>query len=148
MAVGTFTLTNDGKLNWLNGSIDPDTDTLVGVLVLTAHTPSLENDNLYSDISGNECVDGDYAPVPLTGVALSRTGGTVKLDANVVSYGTSVTIGARYIYVVRRAGGSLVPGDLILGYMDLNDGGSVDVESVNSTFSVDWDAADGMITAI
>ena len=24
MAVGTFTLTNDGKLNWLKGDIDPD----------------------------------------------------------------------------------------------------------------------------
>lgn len=147
MAVGTFTLTYDGKLNWLNGSIDPDTDTLVGVLVLNAHTPSLENDNLYSDISANECADGDYAPVVLTGVALTRSGATVKLDANLVNYGDPVTIAARYIYVVRRATGTLAAGDLILGYMDLNDGGSANVASTASTFSVDWDAANGLLTA-
>ncbi|MBT8449312.1 MAG: hypothetical protein KJO69_06460, partial [Gammaproteobacteria bacterium] len=67
MAAGTFTLTNDGKLGWLQGTIDVDTDTMVGVLVLNTHTPSAETDNIYSDISGNECVDGDYAPVVLTG---------------------------------------------------------------------------------
>ena len=147
MAVGAFTLTYDGKLNWLNGAIDPDTDTLVGVLVDNAHTPSLENDNLYSDISTNECADGDYSPVVLTGVALTRSGGTVKLDANIVSYGDPVTISARYIYVVRRAGGSLVAGDLILGYMDLNDGGSANVSSTTAVFSVDWNASNGMLTA-
>lgn len=147
MAVGTFTLTNDGKLNWLNGAIDPDTDTIVGVLVDNAHTPSLENDNLYSDISVNECADGDYAPVVLSGVALTRSGGTVKLDANAVNYGSAVTIAARYIYIVRRAGGTLVAGDLILGYMDLNDGGSSNVSSTSSDFVVDWDVTNGMLTA-
>ena len=147
MAVGTFTLTYDGKLALLNGNIDPDGDTLVGVLVDNAHTPSLENDNLYSDISGNECTDGDYAPVVLGGVAMNRTGATVKLDANAVAYGDPVTISARYIYVVRRAGASLVAGDLILGYMDLNNGGSANVGSTNAEFTVDWDAANGLFTA-
>lgn len=147
MAVGAFTLTYDGMLNWLKGDIDPDTSTLVGVLVDNAHTPSLENDNIYSDISTNECTDGDYAPVVLTGVALTRTGGTAKLDANIVSYGDPVTISARYIYVVQRAGGALVAGDLILGYMDLNDGGSANVSSTTAVFSVDWNAANGMLTA-
>ena len=147
MAVGAFTLTYDGKLNWLNGGIDPDTDTLTAVLVDNAHTPSLENDNLYSDISGNECTDGDYSPVDLTGVALTRSGATVKLDANIVSFGDPVTISARYIYVVRKAGGSLVAGDLILGYMDLNDGGSSNVGSTSSVFSVDWNVANGMVQA-
>ena len=100
-----------------------------------------------TDVSGNECTDGDYAPVVLGGVAMNRTGATVKLDANAVAYGDPVTISARYIYVVRRAGASLVAGDLILGYMDLNNGGSANVGSTNAEFTVDWDAANGLFTA-
>lgn len=147
MAVGTFTLTNQGKLNWLKGNIDPDGDTLVGVLVDNAHTPSVVNDDVYSDVSGNECSDGDYSPQVLTGVSLTESSGTIKLDANIVSYGDPVTISARYIYIIRRAGASLVAGDLILGYMDLNDGGSSNVASVAAVFSVDWNAANGMVQA-
>lgn len=147
MAVGAFTLTHQGKLNWLNGNIDPDTDTLVAVLVDNAHTPSLVNDDIYSDISANECSDGDYSPQVITGMAITQSSGTVKLDANIVSFGDPVTISARYLYVVRRAGASLVAGDLILGYMDLNDGGSSNVASIAAVFSVDWDAANGLIQA-
>ena len=147
MAVGTFTLTHQGKLNWLKGLIDPDTDTLVAVLVDNAHTPSLANDDVYSDISVNECGDADYDPQVISGVAITQTSGTVKLDANIVSFGDPVTISARYVYVVRRAGASLVAGDLIFGYMDLNDGGSANVSSIAAVFSVDWNAANGMVQA-
>lgn len=147
MAVGTFTLTHQGKLNWLQGDIDPDGDTLVAVLVDNAHTPSLANDDVYSDISANECSDGDYSPQVISNVTVTQASGTVKLDADIVSFGDPVTISARYIYVVRRAGASLVAGDLILGYMDLNDGGSTNVASISAVFSVDWNAANGMIQA-
>ena len=146
MAAGTFTLTNHGKRDWLKGVIDPDADTLVGVLVDNAHTAAV-TDSTYADISANECSDGDYAPVVLTTVSVTGDAGTVKLDADIVSYGSSVTISARNIYIVRRAGASLASTDLILGYMDLNDGGSANVSSTNSTFSVDWNAANGMVTA-
>lgn len=144
MAVGTFTWTHQGLLNKENGSIDFLTDTIVGVLVDNAHTPSQANDDVYSDISGNECADGDYAPVVLSGKAITESGGVVKMDANQIDYGSTVTIGARYVYLARRAGGSLVAGDLILGYMDLNDGGSANVDSTNSDFKVDFHATNGI----
>jgi hypothetical protein len=110
---------------------------MVGVLVLTAHTPSDVNDNIYSDISGDECADGDYTPVVLTVTVTEPSAGIVMVDMSQADYGSAVTIGARYFYVLRRAGGSLVAGDLILGYMDLNDGGGADVESTTSDFKVD-----------
>lgn len=145
MAVGTFTFTDPGMLAFQQGVIDIDTDTIVGVLVLAAHTPSVVNDDIYSDISGNECADGDYAPVVVTGLAwTSPSSRNFKLDANVVDYGNNVTITAKYIYLVRRAGGGLVAGDLILGYMDLNTSGSA--SSTNGNFDVDWNASNGLYT--
>lgn len=147
MAVGEFTVTNDGLLNWLQGNIDPDGDTLVAVLVDNAHTPDLDTDNLYSDISANECSDPDYTAQVISNVAITRSGAVIKLDADIVNYGATVTISSRYLYVVRRAGGSLVAGDLIVGYMDLNDGGAANVGSTASAFTVDWDATNGLLTA-
>ncbi len=144
MAVGAFTFTYDGLMNVIDGDIDFDTDTIVGVLVDNAKTPSQENDDAYSDISGNECADGDYAPVVLSGKSVTRTGGSIKIDAAQVDYGSAVSIAARYIYLVRRAGGSLAAGDLIMGYMDLNDGGAANVSSTNSDFKVDWSASNGI----
>lgn len=145
MTVGAFTLTNPGLLAHQDGNIDPNTDTMVGVLVLTAHTPSLVNDNIYSDISANECADADYTASFAEGIVLTVTvtepsAGIVMVDMSQADFGSAVTIGARYFYVLRRAGGTLVAGDLILGYMDLNDGGSVDVESISSDFKVDANA--------
>lgn len=145
MTVGVFTLTNHGKRDWMKGVIDPDDDTLVGVLVDNAHTAAV-TDSTYADISADECTDTDYSPVVLANVSITGDTGTIKLDADIVSYGTEVTIAARTIYAVRRAGASLVSTDLILGYMDLHTE-TGNVSSTNSIFSVDWNAANGMVLA-
>lgn len=146
MTVGQFQLTNPGLLAHQQGTIDPDTDTIVGVLVDNAHTPSLVNDNIYSDISGNECSDGDYTASFAEGISTSisttePSAGVVMVDMSQLDFGSAVTISARYLYLVRRAGGTLVAGDLILGYMDLNDGGAANVSSVASDFKVDANAS-------
>lgn len=152
MAVGIFTFTDPGFLAAMKNTIDPENDTIVGVLVDNAQTPSVVNDDLYSDISGNECTDSDYTAsfaegLVMTGIAwTSPSSRNFKLDANALDFGNTVTIAARYLYVVRRAGASLVAGDLILGFMDLNDGGSANVSSTNGDFDVDWNAANGLAT--
>ena len=152
MAVGAFTFTDPGFLAYLQGTIDIDTDTMVAVLVDNAQTPSVVNDDVYSDISGNECSDSDYTAsfsegLVIGGLTWSETSSrNFKLDGNAMDFGNSVTIAARYLYVVRRAGGTLVAGDLILGYMDLNDGGSANVSSTNGDFDVDWNASNGLCT--
>jgi len=152
MAVGAFTFTDPGMLAFLQGTIDIDTDTIVAVLVDNAQTPSVTGDDVYSDISGNECSDSDYTASFAEGLVIGSLAWTspssrnFKLDGAAMDFGNSVTIAARYLYVVRRAGASLVAGDLILGYMDLDDGGSANVSSTNGDFDVDWNAANGLFT--
>ena len=112
------------------------------MLVDNAHTPNKETEDTYSDISGNECADGDYSAQAVSGLTWAKTGARAfNLDHSQISYGSSVTIAARYCYFVRRAGGSLVAGDLILGYYDLNDGGAANVSSTSSDFAVDANAS-------
>ncbi len=147
MAVGSFTFTDPGWLACLKNTINLESDTVVAVLVDNAQTPSTANDDVYSDISGNECSDGDYSPQVVANLAFTNTGSRAfKLDADDVDFGNSVTIAARYMYLVRRAGGSLVAGDLIIGYMDLNDGGGSNVSSTNGDFDVGWNASNGLFT--
>jgi len=144
MAAGPFLLTHAGLLNWLNRSINL-AGTIRAVLVDNAHTPDLETDATYAAISPNECDDADYSPQTMAGIALTRAGGVVKLDANAVPFGNPVTIAARYIYVVHQVGGALAGTDLVLGYMDLNFGGSENVSSTNAEFTADWNEADGLV---
>jgi len=150
MAVGAFTFTDPGFLACMKGTIDLENDTIVAVLVDNAQTPSVVNDDVYSDISTNECSDSDYTGswaegLTITGLTwTSPSSRNFKLDGAAMDFGNSVTISARYLYVVRRAGGTLVAGDLIVGFMDLNDGGGANVSSTNGDFDVDWNAANGL----
>lgn len=152
MAVGAFTFTDPGYLAVRKGTIDLENDTIVAVLIDNAQTPSTVTDDLWSDISANECASADYTAsfaegLVMTGIAWTNTSGrNFKLDANILDYGNAVTISARYVYLVRRAGATLVAGDLIVGYMDLNDGGSANVSSTNGDFDVDWSVANGLFT--
>lgn len=137
MAAGTFTFYNSGKLNSLNGSIDADTDTLVMVLLGSGYTPDTAAHTAYSDISGSEIGDADYSPQVISGAAFTESAGTVTLDSDDVSFGTSVSIEAKYAVAVRRDGASLAAGDLLLGYVDLNtDSGTATVSSTSDDFSV------------
>ena len=147
MAAGAFTLVEQGRLSWLKGDIVLDTDTMVGILIDNTKTPAVATDTTYGDISGDLCGSGDYAPETLTTVALTQSAGTVKVDADVVDFGPTVTIAARYMYVIQQAGGGPVAGDLVLGYMDLNDGGGANVESTAADFKVDFHATLGLIQA-
>jgi hypothetical protein len=144
MAVGLFTPVNNALLKIVDGTIDLDADTVVAVLVDVAHTAATTDDT-YSDISTNECADPDYTAQVVAGMAVTEpVAGDIKVDANDVAFGNPVSIGAKYAYLLTRAGGSLVAGDLIIGYMDLNDTVSANVSSINSEFTVGWHATDGL----
>jgi len=147
MAVGEFTFTDPGFLAVRKGTIDLENDTIVAVLIDNAHTPSVVNDNEWSDISANECASADYTASfaeghVVTGLTWSQTSSrNFKLDANDLDFGNTATIEGRYIYLLKRAGASLASTDLIVGYMDLNDGGSANVSSTNGNFDVAWNAS-------
>lgn len=135
MAAGNFTFYNSGKLNTLNGSIVEQTDTLVMVLLADTYTPDAATHTTYADVSADEVGDADYSPQVISNAALTESTGTVTFDSDDVSFGSSVSITAKYAVVVRRDGASLASGDLLLGYVNLDTGGG-SVSSTNSTFSV------------
>jgi len=130
----------------LEGGIDLDTDTFVVTLHTSSYTPNQSTHGLWSDVSGTEVSGAGYTGggVVLASITSNRSGLVVTFDAADVSW-TSATITAKYAVVTRRAGGSLVSGDFLLSFLDLEtDGGSI--SSTAGTFSVAWDAG-GIFTA-
>lgn len=139
MAAGAFTFYNGGKQAvWENNM---EGVTVEAVLLTSAYTPAATH-AAYSDVSANECADGDYASKTLTSVAVTEASGTVKWDAEDVTFGNPVTITAKYIALIIKAGAGLVAGDKLIGYMDLNTAGSAEsVASSASEFIVRWATA-------
>jgi hypothetical protein len=138
MAVGAFTLLNTGKealttdnanqINWAS-------DTIVGVLVAAAHTPTLTH-STYADISANVIADAGYAPAVVTNKTSVRTADKILWDCDNISFGDPVTLTAKYMYLVKRAGGSLTGTDQLIGYVDLNVGAGLSASSTNSVFRI------------
>jgi hypothetical protein len=139
MAVGNFTLVNTGKEALLTDNanqINWASDTIVAVLLGAGYTPSLAHTQ-YSDVSANVIADAGYAPVVLTGKTSVLSAGKILWDCADVSFGTNVSLTAKYVAFFKRAGGSLTGTDQYIGYGDLNDTNtSATVSSTNSTFAV------------
>ncbi len=132
----------------MSGGIDLDSDTIVAVLLSASYTPGRTTHSTWADLSAYELATGSGYTAggsALANKTMTHSGGTGTWDADDVSW-TTATLTAKYVALVRRAGGSLVSGDLLIGYMDLNTaGGSSTVSSTNSTFAVQWSAS-GIMT--
>lgn len=139
MAIGTFTLYNTGKEALLTdnaGSIDWAADTVVAVLLSNTYTPALTH-STFADISATQISDVGYAPVALTGKSSVRASGVITFDCDNISYGSSVTIAAKYLVVVKRAAGALASTDQLIGYIDLNtDSTSAVASSTTASFAI------------
>lgn len=148
MAASAFKFTDAGYLAMRKNTIDLENDTFRWVLITNTHTPNVQTDSTYANISTNETVDADYAQQVAAGLVWTNpTARDFVLDATDVDFGNTVTISARYLYLVRDAdaNGTLVGGDLIVGYYDLNDGGAANVSSTAGNFDIAHGAA-GMFT--
>lgn len=138
MAVGTFTLVNTGKealtadnanqINWAS-------DTIVAVLLGTGYTPALTH-STYADVSANIIADAGYAPAVLANKTSVRTTDKILWDCDDISFGSSVSLTAKYVAIFKRAAGALTGTDQFIGYCDLNVGAGLTVSSTNSTFQV------------
>jgi hypothetical protein len=135
MAVGNFTFYNQGKARVAD--IDLDAATVAWVLLTDSYTPAATHDD-WTDISATECADGDYSEQSVA-VTVSESAGTVTLgvSGSEVSFGTSVTITAKYLVAVIGTAGSLTGTDKLIGYADLSSGGG-SVSSASSTFKVTY----------
>ena len=132
MALSPFTIQDSGLQAILNGSIDLDTSALYAVLLVGAHTPT-QNKALYSDISANEIADAGYVRQALTGAAIAASGKQRQFTSNPISFGSNVTLTAKYMYILRGTAASPVASDPILGWIDLNEvGGNIsDITKAN-----------------
>lgn len=126
-------LTDTAGKQWNDGTSD-----FAFILLTDGYTPA-DADLTYGDISGNECADADYAQQAASTRQITRSGGTTYFDSDPANFGTNVTIAARYLVCVAGTAGSLNSGDVVLFRVDLNDGGTGNVDSQNSDFRVDPD---------
>lgn len=140
MTVGAFELVNSGLLGHLDGSIDPESAAMYAVLTTDASgAPNVATDIDYADITAGEPGGGYDQQVAALDVTEPSPGITM-VNMDQVNFGDTVTIDARYFWILQ--GNFAAPGgtDRILGFMDLNFGGSGDVSSVASDFKVDANA--------
>ena len=129
MAAGSWVIYNDGKERIINGDIDLNDDTLKCKLLTTSYTPAATHSTV-SNLT-NEVTDSDYSVQTITGAAVTETGGTVKFDCNDISFGSSVTITAKYAVLYSDTHAS----DALICYVDLNTGGG-SVASTAGSFSI------------
>lgn len=142
MAAGNFTMTDEGKEDLLN--LDSDGASYYWCLITASHTPNTATDITFSNISANECADGDYAKQDATGVSIANSAGTTTFDIGDVDFGNTVTITAKYLYLVRGTVAGSTGTDRLVGYVDLNSGGG-SVSSTNGNFDITINAS-GIIT--
>lgn len=137
MAAGAFTVYGNCKLALTKKLIDLSADTFVMTLVTASYTPSANADSLWSSVSANELsTAGGYTAggVVLASETDTLTTGTVTWTCTSPSWASFSAGPFRYGVIVRRAGGSLVAGDLLICYSDL--GGGSNITGTGGTFTV------------
>lgn len=140
MAAGAFKLYDNGLLKIVNGTINWETGTLFAVLTKVTHTPNKATHALYSDISADIITDAGYAPVAVTGVTFTLVPGStpeILIDSANISFGSSVSLSAKWSHLVWSVDGTLAGVDHLVGFADLNtDSGSAVLTSTNGNFAV------------
>ena len=97
MAAGSWTFYNDFKEHLAKADVDCNSDTFKCLLTTSSYTPAATHSTI-SDIT-NECADSDYSRQTLASVTVTETGGTVTFDSDDISFGSSVSITAKYAVI-------------------------------------------------
>jgi len=142
MAAGSFIAVDKFPYHAARQAFDFLSGTIKCALFDNAHTPAPTTNEFLSDLS-NEVSSGtypDYARQTLGSKTITQgTANKVVYDAADVSFGASVTIAARYMYLFLDTG--VAGTSKLMGYIDLNNGGSANVASVASAFGITWNAS-------
>lgn len=128
MAAGAFTLYSKSVLALTKGLIDLSADTFIMALINNSYVPAPDTDALWSDVSANELSTASgytAGGVMLASETDTLTSATVTFTATSPSWASFSAGPFRYGVIARRAGGSLVSGDLLLCYSDLSGGGTI-----------------------
>lgn len=134
MAAGTFQTYDEGKRQTISGEVQLGSDTLTMALLTDAYSPDTTTQATFGDVSSDEVTDADYAQQTLSGISVTLSGSTVLFDADNVSFGSNVSIEAKYAVIMVGVGDSTDP---LIAYVDLNTDSSTAVQrSVNAAFEV------------
>lgn len=152
MAAGAFTLYNSAK-EYLMSTWQWGTTNFYALLIKGGTSMAVTHDILNDIGTANIITDADYDEVALAGFDVLPTGAglttdaTKNVDANDVDFGSTVTIGARYLVVASGTPTTPATSDKLLGYVDLETTltGSNEVSSTNGDFQVQWHA-NGLFT--
>jgi hypothetical protein len=140
MAIGPF-LSHDAGYVHLLSTDNWAVDDYYAVLATTTETPNVGTQIDYEDILA-ECADGDYDQVALAGKAVAEEADKVRFDCDKITFGASVSITARYLYILKGTAATPVNADEIIGHIDLD--GAANVSSVNAEFSFDPATTEGL----
>ena len=142
MAAGAFIPYSNAALGISKGSFNLSTDTYVLTLINNSYVPAVATDSTWANVSADELTTaGGYTAggVALTSVTDTLSTNTVTFTCANPSWATFSAGPFRYGVIVRRAGGSLVSGDLLLCYSDL--GGGSTITGTGGTFTVTINAS-------
>lgn len=142
MAAGAFVPYDSFVYNVFKGNIDVENDTITAALLDNAYTPNTTTHTQWSHVSAYEVNSGtypDYSSKPVTCTVSQDGSYRTVIDGTNVDYGDSVTISARYLVLYDNTHAN----DLLIGYVDLNSGGSTNVSSTSDDFDIAW-SADGI----
>lgn len=138
-----FLETHDqGLLEICNRTIDFVGASIAAVLVTATHTADRATDTQFSHISANQASGaGGYAPVAVAGKSITLVSNKIRYNCSAISFGSNVTVAARYIFLVVGNHAALNASDRIIGHIKLSTSGNV--SSTNSVFSF-TPAAEGL----
>lgn len=128
MAAQAFNLYSNAVLELTKAAMNLSTDTFICALIANAYTPAPNTDKLWSDVSANELSTASgytAGGVVLASETDTLTAGTVTFTATSPTWASFSAGPFRYAAICRRAGGSLVAGDLLLCYSDLTGAGTI-----------------------
>lgn len=139
MAASAFTLYSNAALELTRGQMNLSSDTFVMALINSSYTPAPNTDAQWSAVSADELSTGlgyTAGGVVLASETDTLTAGAVTFTAASPSWSAFSAGPFRYGVICRRAGASLVPGDLLLCYTDLTGGGTVTGSGGSFTITV------------
>lgn len=148
MAEQPFKVYTLAQKNIETGVFNLTSDTIVCTLHTNTYTPNNNTHETWADVSATELSTGSgYTAGGVTVTTKTLTAGTatVAFDCDDISW-ASFSGTFRYAVFTRRAGGSLVSGDKLLGYYDLT--GSGNTTGGGGTLTITINASGVFVTTI
>lgn len=113
---------------------DDDTADFAWALLSSDYTPS-DTHTTWGDVSANEISYDDYSQQAVTGRSVDNNTGEAQFDSDPADFGDPVSMQAKYLVLVVGTAGSLASADVVIGTVDLDDGGG-SVTAANGEFKI------------